>query len=128
MRSRSNINVADVEINAIETFAERIIEEIPDMPTTDIILFGSYARGDYTENSDIDILILANDTEKRLREAYFSRITEILSDINLEYDVFMTIILDSTEEYSKTKNHTPVFKNVERDGILLWTNQSQSVI
>ena len=127
MRSISNINVTDVEINAIETFAGRIVEEIPDMPTTDIILFGSYARGDYTENSDIDILILANDTEKRLREAYFSRITEILSDINLEYDVFMTIILDSAEEYSRAKNHTPIFKNVEKDGILLWTNQSQSV-
>ncbi|MCL2099366.1 MAG: nucleotidyltransferase domain-containing protein [Oscillospiraceae bacterium] len=98
------------------------------MPVTDIILFGSYARSDCKENSDIDILILANGTERRLRETYFGRIAEILSDINLEYDVFMSIILDSTEEYSKAKNHAPLFKNVEKDGILLWTNQLQSVI
>ena len=28
----------------------------------DVILYGSYARGQFTENSDIDILVLVDDT------------------------------------------------------------------
>ena len=43
-----------------------------------IILFGSYARGDFTVNSDIDILVIIEDTEVDYRE----RINDFLDKID----------------------------------------------
>ena len=48
-----------------------------------IILYGSYARGDYTDESDIDIMIVLNcgpDEIKKLRK----QTAEMTSDISLE--------------------------------------------
>ena len=40
------------------------------MPTDAIVIFGSYARGEATEESDVDILVLTPLSGKSLREAY----------------------------------------------------------
>ncbi len=53
-----------------EKFKDEIIE---------IIVFGSYARGDLDEDSDIDILVVVNDdsVEDDLRKAAYSFIPKI---------------------------------------------------
>ena len=57
-----------------------------------VILFGSYARGDYDEESDIDIMLLLNQDEEILKE-YSDKISEIIVDLDLEYNVVLSTIL-----------------------------------
>lgn len=45
-----------------------------------IILYGSYARGDYTENSDIDLMILTTLTDKEIE-----RIEEKIYDLAFDF-------------------------------------------
>ena len=54
-----------------------------------IILFGSYARGDFTVNSDIDILVIIEDTEVDYRE----RINDFLDKIDGLTHVVITNLL-----------------------------------
>ncbi len=86
------------------------------MPGADVILYGSYARGDHNEESDIDLLILV-DKEKITRADEHS-ITDPLYDIELNTGVIISPMV-----YAKTDwaNHrvTPFYENVNREGLHL---------
>lgn len=50
-----------------------------------IILFGSYARGDFTSHSDIDVLVIKEEVDSTHAEA--GRIYKALADLALPVDV-----------------------------------------
>jgi predicted nucleotidyltransferase len=52
-----------------------------------IILYGSYARGDNTQESDIDIMLLLNGNVFEIKK-FRSQTAEMASDISLEREVF----------------------------------------
>lgn len=44
-------------VKVIEEFVIKVIEKYPD---AEVYLFGSYARGDWLENSDIDLIVVSD--------------------------------------------------------------------
>ena len=52
----------------------------------DVIVFGSYARGDFTENSDIDLCILLDEMQSVVSER--EKYSSVISTLCLKYDVF----------------------------------------
>jgi predicted nucleotidyltransferase len=85
-------------------------------PDATLILYGSYARGDHSENSDIDLLILINKDKRS--HADKDRVTYPLYDIE-----FKTGTIISPKVYTKVgwANHrvTPFYENVKREGRVL---------
>lgn len=84
-----------------------------------IILFGSYARGDNTEESDIDIMIVLNcetDDVKKLR----SLTAEMASDISLEQEVFLSILLRDKKHFENNLDFLPFYQNIAREGIMVY--------
>lgn len=81
-----------------------------------IILYGSYARNENTSESDIDVMVLVDETEYKIRE-YEDRITDIMVDLSLEYDVVVSIYIQSVEEYKKQAKALPFLMNVQKEGI-----------
>ena len=72
--------------NNIQKILNNFLEEVKIMlgkRIKKIILYGSYARGDYTKNSDIDIMILTDLTEKEINE-YNLKIWEKSADIEMK--------------------------------------------
>ena len=55
-------------------------------------LYGSYARGDYDAESDVDILVLADVPREKLA-AYKKPFLKATSDLGLEYDIVVTVTL-----------------------------------
>ncbi len=86
-------------------------------PSADIILYGSYARGEQKEESDIDLLILVNINTLSYEER--KKISYPL--FNLESEVGITISPLIYDKYTWENKHyvTPFYKNVKEDGILL---------
>jgi len=82
----------------------------------DILLYGSYARGDYDSESDIDIMVLVNMTKEEMC-TYRREISDLSSEIDLEYNVFISITLQDTETFERFKTVLPFYKNVLSDGI-----------
>jgi len=78
----------------------------------DIILYGSYARGDFTEGSDIDLIILLRDMKEPIveRKKYFDAIWEL----DLKYDTVISIIPLREDEYRTRK--LPLILNAKREG------------
>lgn len=84
-----------------------------------IILYGSYARGDNTEESDIDIMIVLNCDYDEVRK-FRGKTSEMASDISLEEDVFLSILLRDRKHFEDNKDFLPFYRNVIQDGVAVY--------
>ena len=78
-----------------------------------IILFGSVAREDDNEDSDIDILILTTDDDK-IEDNVF----DITFDLLMEKNEYISPKIIPIEHYEKYKD-TSFYYNVNKEGIIL---------
>jgi predicted nucleotidyltransferase len=79
----------------------------------DIILFGSYARGDFAKGSDIDLLVLLD----RVGDlgAEHDLYLPVVCDLSLKYDTVVSIVPMEYDTYLRRK--TPLILNVQKEGI-----------
>lgn len=84
-----------------------------------IILYGSYARGDNIEESDIDIMIIL-DCDMREIRTLRSLTAEMASDISLEQEVFLSVLLRDMEDFENGLTFLPFYQNIEREGIAVY--------
>jgi uncharacterized protein len=85
-------------------------------PDATLILYGSYARGDYNEDSDIDVLVLVNKEKATLAD--WQRIISSISPIQLECGVNISPYVTSQKEWA-THKVNPFYENVCREGVRL---------
>ena len=81
-----------------------------------VVLYGSYARGDYNDDSDIDIMVRVICTKDQL-ENYRHILSDVASGLSLEYNVIVSVSVVDTETFHRYRRHLPYFENVEREGI-----------
>ncbi len=81
-----------------------------------IFLYGSYARGDYNENSDVDIMVLLNDSPAWTDEKF-------VSGLSFEYmynqNVLFSIMLQRGKQFDDVIGFYPFYQNIAHEGILL---------
>jgi len=76
-------------------------------------LFGSRARAEGTEESDIDVLVLVRAKDPTLCR----RIIEIALDVDLAHDTNVAPTILTTAEYDLNREYgTPFYRNVETEG------------
>lgn len=78
-----------------------------------LILYGSYARGDFVEGSDIDVIIVLEKAADPLKER--KRYFDVAYNLDLKYDVLLSIIPFSEKDYRTLK--TPLILNAKREGL-----------
>ena len=83
---------------------------------SDAYLFGSYARGDYDEESDIDVLILVDLPSDEL-PAYRAHIDSLCGKLLLTYGIVVSAIEKDTKTYKRYSDILPFYKNIEKDGV-----------
>lgn len=84
-----------------------------------VILYGSYARGDYTEDSDVDIMILLRISDMEIKN-YRELLSELTYDFNTSYDIDIKPIAKNKDEFTKWVNAYPFYANVQREGVELF--------
>ena len=83
-----------------------------------VILYGSYARGDYNDSSDVDIMIIADIDDKDVMNHVYA-IAEYLGEVLINYDIVISPVVESYNKFEKYKDIIPFFKNVQKEGIAL---------
>jgi len=78
-----------------------------------IILYGSWARGAATEESDIDLLIVLEGKIAPGRE--IDRMIDIITELNLKYGVLISVYPISAEDYFTV--NSPLLMNVRKEGV-----------
>lgn len=105
----------------IDSILEQFILEISNLigeRLKKVILYGSYARGDYNQNSDIDVMILTDFNDEELVE-YRMKIRDIACEIELEYDVVISPIVRNIDKYNNRIKVVPFYINVQKEGVVL---------
>ena len=95
-----NIELLDDIVRKIKSFAERVV------------LFGSCARGEDTQESDIDLLVISRDKE-HVRPLV--PVTKLKRNIQL--------LLKTPQEYINLENKEPVFFKEVQQGVVLWQRE-----
>ena len=82
-----------------------------------VILYGSYVRGEQTEESDIDIAILVK--ESSTKEMH-DEMLDLVVDYELDLAVTVSVVSIEYENYLEWNKVLPYYKNIDREGIVLW--------
>lgn len=80
-----------------------------------LTLFGSQARGEATQESDIDILVVLKPPVNAGAE--IKRTSQMVADLSLQNDVVISCLFMDEERYSE--HNTPLLRNIRREGIPL---------
>jgi len=86
-----------------------------------VILYGSYARGDFDNESDIDIMILANIPHADEVKEY-KKINRFVSRLGLEHDMLITVNITACTMFYRFLDDMPFFKNIQQEGVVLCAN------
>ncbi len=103
--------------NIVQDFIDKVRNLFGDR-VKKIILYGSYARGDYKESSDIDIMILTDFSFEEI-EKYRDDISDIAFDIELETGIMLSPIIKNIDKYNARVNIVPFYNNVQKEGVIL---------
>lgn len=92
-----------------------------------IILYGSYARGDYRKNSDIDIMILTDLSDDEIIE-YRDKVSDIAFDIEFDnnFNVMISPLVKNIDKFNYWLEALPFYMNVEREGVVLAQERSHT--
>lgn len=83
-----------------------------------LIVYGSYARGDYRENSDIDVMILTSLSKEEI-ERVENGIFDLAFELELESGIVINPVLENEEHYRYWLGAFPFYDNVEKEGIVI---------
>ena len=79
----------------------------------EVILYGSYARGDYDDESDIDLMVvLTDETVNTYRE--IRQMSGLEADLLLKYGLVISILPTSVNRLKKS--FMPIYDEIRRDG------------
>ena len=114
MKSFESTSLMKNESEAIEAAIRMLKSEFS---VSKVILFGSKARGDHDEHSDIDLLVVAS---KLLHWKEEKAIVGALFDIGMEYDVIFSPLFTSVDEWENgIFTEFPVYQEISRDGAVV---------
>lgn len=83
-----------------------------------IILYGSYARGDFKVNSDMDLMILtslSDDEIKRLE----NKVYDMAFEYEMTYGIVISVNVKNEDHFNYWLGALPYYDNVKKEGIVL---------
>ncbi len=82
----------------------------------EVILYGSYARGDYDEESDIDLMVVLSD-EKVNTIGEVWKMGDLTTGLLFDYGKVISVLPVAASRF--TTSYMPVYQNARREGIML---------
>jgi len=114
MKSFESASLMKNESDAIEAAIRMLKNEFS---IVKVILFGSKARGDHDEHSDIDLLVVA---PMLLHWREEKAIVGALFDIGMKYDVIFSPLFTFSDEWEKgIFTEFPVYREISQDGAVV---------
>ncbi|MBQ8311783.1 MAG: nucleotidyltransferase domain-containing protein [Clostridia bacterium] len=99
----------------IAQLRERLANVFP-QEQFDIILFGSYARHDADDESDIDVMFLVDSSRQTIQEKHW-QIGEAAAEVLMDFGIVVSPIVENRAYYHANADLLPFFRNVQREGV-----------
>ncbi|HIR92374.1 MAG TPA: nucleotidyltransferase domain-containing protein [Candidatus Egerieimonas intestinavium] len=83
-----------------------------------IIVYGSYARGDYQKNSDVDVMILVDLTEEEIKKRE-NDVYDIAFEIEMSTGIDISPVVKNETQYEYWVDVLPYYRNVQEEGVVV---------
>ena len=114
---RGGSDVCSTE-QAVQILGEvcRACNQVFERKISDAWLYGSYARGDFNEDSDVDILLTV-DVEPEELPSYRKAVCHVCSDLGLKHGILVSPAIEPLCQFRRFQNVLPYYQNVVKEGI-----------
>lgn len=99
--------------------APELIKEFMKNDLVKMILYGSCARGDFMDHSDVDIALLTKGSRTDSWK-YNDKIDEVATKLAMKYFTIVNFVLLPYDEFEDKKSWYGYFKNIDQEGIKLY--------
>lgn len=106
----------------IERTKEYIRENMPKLLKDDlvkIVMYGSCARGDYNDDSDVDIALLTRCGRMDAKK-YDDKLMDVVTDVAMDIGTVVQYVCIPFDEYEDNKGWYSYFGNIEKDGVAIY--------
>ena len=83
-----------------------------------VIVYGSYARGDYSELSDIDVMLLVSLGEEDIKKIS-DQISDLAFDFMMKYGVDISPVITNIDHFNYWVDNLPYYRNIRDEGVRL---------
>lgn len=113
------LSLNDKVIENIRCEVVKLAKELLKEDLISIILYGSCAWGDYSEDSDIDIALIIK-SDRLTAQKYNSGLASIATELAMKYFAIVNFVCIPYEEYLEKKSWYAYFWNIETEGEVLF--------
>ena len=103
--------------NIIYQFSQQL-KDIMGSKLTKVIVYGSYARGDYNSSSDVDVMILVKMSDNEIKKIE-NQVYDLAFDIEMDTGVDISPIIKNEEQYEYWLDTLPFYKNIHEEGVIV---------
>lgn len=106
-------------IEKVKMEATEMVRELMGSDLIEIILYGSCARGDYTDDSDIDIALLVKCSREEVKK-YDDALAQISTELAIKYFAIVNFVSLPYSEFAEKREWYEYFKNIDMEGEVLY--------
>ena len=107
---------SQIEVRTIIAQLRESLKSIFPKEQFDVILFGSYARNDADDGSDIDVMFLVDSSRQTIQEKHW-QVGEAAAEVLMDHGIVVSPIVENRAYYHANASILPFFKNVQREGV-----------
>lgn len=82
----------------------------------EVILFGSYARDEASEDSDVDILLLVDLPREKIPD-YRRRVASVVSEYLFSDNLLFSPVIENADFFDLHRQALPFYRNIDREGV-----------
>ncbi len=83
-----------------------------------VVVYGSYARGDYSKDSDVDVMILVKISENKIRD-YTDDVADCAFEYLMKYGIDISPVVKNEEHFNYWVDNLPYYRNIRDEGVIV---------
>ena len=109
----------ELDLPPINDLRDHLLSRLPGLIQR-IVMYGSYARGEAREDSDVDVLVVVDETSQSVVEEARAVRYEVME--HYQYHPLLSLLVLSDKDWRElSKSSAGLKHNIEREGITLWS-------